>query len=98
LTRQNFSISFQHPKILEACTIGIPDQYRGETVKAYIVVKPGEKATAEEVIQYCREKLAAYKVPRMVEFIDALPKSAIGKILRKEVKAMDRKKSQEKKA
>jgi long-chain acyl-CoA synthetase len=97
LTRQNFSISFQHPKILEAWTIGIPDQYREETVKAYIVVKPGEKATAEEVIQYCREKLAAYKVPRMVEFIDALPKSAIGKILRKEVKAMDRKKSQEKK-
>jgi long-chain acyl-CoA synthetase len=95
--REIDEILFQHPKILEACTIGIADRYRGETVKAYVVVKPGETLTADEVIQYSRERLAAYKTPKMVEFIDALPKSAIGKILRKEVKEMDRKKSQQKK-
>ncbi|HXZ34432.1 MAG TPA: long-chain fatty acid--CoA ligase [Thermodesulfobacteriota bacterium] len=96
--REIDEILFQHPKILEACSIGVPDPYRGETVKAYVVVKPGETLTAEEVIQYSREKLAAYKAPKMVEFIDALPKSAVGKILRKEVKEMDRKKSQQRKA
>ena len=91
--REIDEILFQHPKILEACSIGVPDPYRGETVKAYVVVKPGESLTAEEVIQFSREKLAAYKAPKMVEFIDALPKSAVGKILRKEVKEMDRKKA-----
>jgi long-chain acyl-CoA synthetase len=95
--REIDEILFQHPKILEACSIGVPDPYRGETVKAYVVVKPAETLTAEEVIQFSREKLAAYKAPKMVEFIDALPKSAVGKILRKEVKEMDRKKSQQKK-
>ncbi len=56
------------------------------------VVKPGESLTADEVIQFCREKLAAYKAPKIVEFIDALPKSAIGKILRREIKEMNKKK------
>ena len=96
--REIDEILFQHPKILEACSIGVPDPYRGETVKAYVVVKPGETLTADEVIQFSREKLAAYKAPKMVEFIDALPKSAVGKVLRKEVKEMDRRKSQQKKA
>lgn len=75
-----------HPKILEACTIGIPHEYRGETVKAFIVVKQSETLTQEEVVDYCKEKLAAYKVPKMVEFIDELPKSAVGKILRRELR------------
>ena len=57
-----------------------------------MVVKPGEALSEEEIVRYCQEKLAAYKVPKMVEFIDALPKSAIGKILRREVKEMERKK------
>jgi long-chain acyl-CoA synthetase len=96
--REIDEILFQHPKILEACSIGVPDAYRGETVKAYVVVKPGETLTADEVIEFTREKLAPYKAPKMVEFIDALPKSAVGKILRKEVKEMDRKKSQQQKA
>jgi long-chain acyl-CoA synthetase len=96
--REIDEILFQHPKILEACSIGVPDAYRGETVKAYVVVKPGETLTADEVIQFSREKLAPYKAPKMVEFIDALPKSAVGKVLRKEVKEMDRRKSQQKKA
>ena len=78
-----------HPKILEACTIGIPHDYRGETVKAFIVVKEGEKLTEDEVIKYCKENLAAYKVPKIIEFIDDLPKSAVGKILRRKLKEME---------
>ncbi len=82
-------VLFEHPKILEACAIGVPDTYRGETVKAFVVMKPGETMTAEEVIDYCKEKLAKYKVPTMVEFIDTLPKSGVGKILRKELRAKE---------
>jgi len=88
-------ILFQHPKILEACTIGVPDEYRGETVKSYIVVKAGESLDREEVINYCKERLAAYKVPKIIEFIDELPKSAVGKILRRKLKEIDRKKREE---
>ncbi len=86
------NILMDHPKILEACSFGVPDSYRGESVKAYVVVKPGESLTVEEVVAFCKEKLAAYKVPKAVEFIDALPKSAVGKILRREVRELDRKK------
>ncbi len=92
--REIDEILFEHPKVLEACAIGIPDAYRGETVKAFIVVKPGKTLTEEEITQWCKEKLAAYKVPKMIEFVDALPKSAVGKILRREVKEMDKKKKQ----
>lgn len=80
---------FAHPKILEACTIGVPDDYRGETVKSYIVLKENQTIEEEELTQYCRESLAPYKVPKLYEFIDALPKSAIGKILRKDLRARD---------
>ena len=75
-----------HPEVLEACTIGVPDENHGETVKAYVVLKPGETAEAEEIIAHCRETLAPDKVPQSIEFIDALPKSAVGKILRRELK------------
>jgi long-chain acyl-CoA synthetase len=85
-----------HPKILEACTIGVPDEYRGETVKAFIVVKTGKNLTEEEVNRYCREKLAAYKVPKIIEFIDELPKSAVGKILRRKLKEMEMEKARDK--
>jgi len=88
-------ILFQHPKILEACTIGVPDAYRGEAPKAFVVVKPGEQLTKEEIIAYCKEKLAPYKVPKDIEFIDTLPKSAIGKILRKEVRELEKKKREQ---
>lgn len=74
---------YQHPKIEEAVTVGIPDAYRGETVKVFIVLKPGQTATADEIIAFCKEKLVAYKVPKLVEFRESLPKSAVGKILRK---------------
>ncbi|HOG16834.1 MAG TPA: long-chain fatty acid--CoA ligase [Syntrophales bacterium] len=89
-------VLFSHPKVLEACTIGVTDPYRGETVKAFVVLKPGETATADEIIAFCREKLAAYKVPKQIEFLEALPKSAVGKILRRELRAMEAKKQEAK--
>jgi len=89
------NVLFDHPKILEACTIGIPDPYRGETVKAFIVTKKGENLTEEEVIRYCKEHLAPYKVPKQVEFIDELPKSAVGKILRRKLRDTELSKSGE---
>ena len=68
---------------LEAAVIGVPDSYRGETVKAFVVLQPRTSATAEEIIAFCRERLAAYKVPRQVVFRDSLPKSGVGKYLRR---------------
>ncbi|HPE06684.1 MAG TPA: long-chain fatty acid--CoA ligase [Smithellaceae bacterium] len=76
-------VLFQHPKVAEAVAIGIKDKYRGETVKAFVVLKPGERCAEEEIINFCKEKLAPYKVPKLVEFRESIPKSAIGKILRK---------------
>jgi long-chain acyl-CoA synthetase len=76
-------VLFQHPKIMEAVSVGIPDEYRGETVKAFVVLNPGMDATEQNIIDFCKEKLAAYKVPKSVEFRESLPKSAVGKILRK---------------
>ena len=74
-----------HPKVLEVGVAGIPDPYRGETVKAWIVPKPGETLTEDEIKAWCRERLAKYKVPTHVEFRDELPKSTVGKILRREL-------------
>jgi len=81
-------VLYEHPAVLEAAVIGVPDPYRGETVKAFIVLKPEYrgKVTAEEIVKFCRERLAAYKVPRIIEFRDELPKSAVGKILRRVLK------------
>ena len=84
-------VLYEHPKIQEACTVGIPDPYRGETVKVFIVPKPGETLTEQEVIAHCKKKLAPYKVPKLVEFMDSLPKSAIGKVLRRELREMEMK-------
>ena len=75
-----------HPAILEAATIGLPDERRGETVKSFVVVRPGQALTAEQVIAHCREHLAPYKVPRAVAFRDALPRSSVLKILRRELR------------
>lgn len=83
------NVLFNHPKILEACAVGVPDKYRGETVKAFIVVKPGETLTEEEVTRHCKESLAAYKIPKLIEFVDELPKSAVGKILRRKLREME---------
>jgi long-chain acyl-CoA synthetase len=77
---------FEHPKVQEAVTVGIPDEYRGETVKVYIVLKPGEECSEEEIIDFCRERLASYKTPRMVEFRAELPKTLVGKVLRRSLR------------
>jgi long-chain acyl-CoA synthetase len=80
-------VIYQHPGVAEACVFGVPDPYRGETVKAVIVPKRGVDIAAEEIINWCNERLARYKVPRLVEFRDQLPKSAVGKILRRKLAA-----------
>ena len=72
-----------HPKVFESCTIGVPDPKRGETVRAFIATQPGETVTAEELEAWCRENLAAYKVPRAWEFRSELPKSTMMKLLRR---------------
>ena len=69
-------------KVLEAVSVGITDGLRGETLKAYVVLRPGEEMTKSEVIAWCRQKLANYKVPRLVEFREELPKTISGKIQR----------------
>jgi long-chain acyl-CoA synthetase len=76
-------VLYQHPKVEEAVVAGIPDPYRGETVKAYVVLKEGETATEKEIIEFCRANMARYKVPRAVEFRKELPKTIVGKILRR---------------
>jgi len=80
------AVLFEHPKIQEAAVIGIPDERRGETVKAFVVLKSGQQATADEIISFCRERMAAYRIPRQIEFRDDLPKSQIGKVLRRELR------------
>jgi fatty-acyl-CoA synthase len=78
---------YQHPAILEACVIGTPDAHRGETVKAVVVLRPEWRGRVDEpaIINWCRENMAAYKYPRIVEFVDALPKSGAGKIMWREL-------------
>jgi long-chain acyl-CoA synthetase len=83
--REVEEVIVDNPKVLEAGVAGVPDPYRGETVKAWVVVKPGETMSEDEVKDWCRENLAAYKVPSSVEFRDELPKTTVGKILRREL-------------
>lgn len=88
-------VLFTHPKILEAAVAGIMDPYRGETLKAYVVLKEGEELTGEEVIQFCKDNLAAYKVPKLVEFRAELPKTMVGKVLRRVLREEEEKKAAE---
>jgi long-chain acyl-CoA synthetase len=76
----------RHPAVREAAVIGVPDEYRGETVWAYVSLRPGAAATPEELIAFCRKELAAYKYPRRVEVMDELPKTPTGKLLRRELR------------
>jgi long-chain acyl-CoA synthetase len=76
-------VPYQHAGVRECAVIGVPDPYRGETVKAFIALKQGYAATAEEIVAFCKERLAAYKYPRLVEFVPEIPKTATGKFLRR---------------
>jgi long-chain acyl-CoA synthetase len=80
------AVLFEHPKVMEAAVIGLADDRTGEMVKAYIVPKEGERLTEDEVIAFCRERMAAYKAPRAVEFRSELPKSMVGKVLRRRLR------------
>ena len=77
----------EHPAVRESAVVGVPDEYRGETVKAYVSLRPGASATPEELIAHCKERMAAYKYPRMIEIMDELPKTVTGKILRRELRS-----------
>jgi len=81
--REVEEVLYEHPKVREAVAVGLPDPHRGETVKVYIVLKAGETATEQEIIEYCRGKMARFKVPTAVEFRSELPKTMVGKILRR---------------
>jgi long-chain acyl-CoA synthetase len=81
--REVEEVLYEHPKVLEVCVAGVADAYRGEVVKAFVVLREGEQATVEEIREFAKARLAAYKVPRAVEFRDELPKSLIGKVLRR---------------
>jgi acyl-CoA synthetase (AMP-forming)/AMP-acid ligase II len=81
------AVLYKHPKLLESAAIGVPDDEWGESVKAVVVLREGETATEEEIIGYCREHLAGFKIPRSVDFVDELPKTDTGKILKKLIKA-----------
>ncbi len=84
LPRDVEEVLFMHPKVMEAVVVGIPHPARGDdTVKAFIVPKPGEPPTAEEIREFCALHLAPYKVPREIEFRDELPKTMVGKVLRR---------------
>jgi len=79
-------VLYAHPAVQEAAVIGVPHPSHGEEVKAVLALKPGQRATAEEIIAYSKERLAAYKYLRIVEFRESLPKTATGKILKRELR------------
>ena len=84
--REIEEVLYEHPDVQETIVIGVPDAYRGETVKAFVTLKAGAKVTEQELIDFAKGQLAAYKVPKIVEFRDELPKSAVGKLLKRELR------------
>jgi long-chain acyl-CoA synthetase len=79
-------VLYTHPAVREAAVIGVVDAYRGETVKAFVSLKAGMTATPTEIIEFCKDLMAAYKRPREIEIVDELPKTASGKIMRRELR------------
>jgi len=84
--REVEDVLYGHPAVREAAVVGVPDEYRGETVKAFVSLKEGQSADADALIAFCKDRMAAYKYPRQVEIIDEVPKTATGKILRRELR------------
>ncbi|RAJ59902.1 long-chain acyl-CoA synthetase [Streptomyces sp. Amel2xB2] len=86
--REVEDVLYGHPAVREAAVVGVPDDYRGESVKAYVSLRPGTDAEPRELVEHCRERLAAYKYPRRVEILAELPKTTSGKILRRELRSL----------
>jgi long-chain acyl-CoA synthetase len=84
--REVEDVLYEHPAVREAAVVGVPDEYRGETVKAFVSLVAGVEATPDELIAFCKERMAAYKYPRAVDIIDEIPKTVSGKILRRELR------------
>jgi long-chain acyl-CoA synthetase len=84
--REIEEVLYTHPAVVEAAVIGIPHESHGEEVKAVVSLRAGHSVTAEQIIAFCKERLAAYKYPRTVEFRDTLPKGPTGKILKRELR------------
>ena len=85
--REVEDVLYEHAAVREAAVVGVPDEYRGETVKAFVSLQPDAVVTADELVAHCQDRIAAYKYPRSVEIIDELPKTVTGKILRRELRA-----------
>jgi long-chain acyl-CoA synthetase len=81
--REVEEVLYQHPKVLEASVVGVPSKVKGERIKAFVVLKEGVTTKPSEIIKFCRERLAPYKVPKSIDFRDELPKSLAGKVLRR---------------
>ena len=82
----------EHPAVIESCVVGVPDEKVGERIKAFVVLKKDIKGiTGYELIRFCRERLVAYKIPQYVEFRDMLPKSKVGKLLKREIRTEEKK-------
>lgn len=96
--REVEEVLYEHPKVQEVSVAGVPDPYRGEMVKAFVVLRKGEEASTEELREFAKSRLAAYKVPRAVEFRTELPKNMVGKVLRRALVEEDRAKAGETKA
>lgn len=96
--REIDEVLYEHPKVQEAVTVGVPHKTRGEIIKVYIVTKVGEELSKSEILSHCREKLANYKVPKQVEFRDELPKTIVGKVLRRALRNEEEKKQETKRA
>ena len=84
--REVEDVLYTHDQVMEAAAVGVPDEYRGETVRAFVALKEGGEVAEEELISYCKERMANYKYPRQVEFLDELPKTPTGKFLRRELR------------